>query len=151
MIEVREITAGRGDICREILATLPHWFGIAESNAEYARDVESLPMAVAFDGNAAVGFVAIKSHHDMNTEIHVLGVRPELHRKGIGRRLLGWAEDQAHTAGHKLMSVKTLSPADPDEGYRLTRAFYFSLGFLPLEDLPLWDPDNPSIILVKPL
>jgi hypothetical protein len=46
--------------------------------------------------------------------------------------------------------VKTLSPRAADEGYAATRAFYFSCGFRPLEEMPeLWGPDQPALQMIK--
>lgn len=35
---------GCGRACREILATLPDWFGIEASNLAYEADAETLPL-----------------------------------------------------------------------------------------------------------
>jgi hypothetical protein len=51
--------------------------------------------------------------------------------------------------GCRALHVKTLGPTHPDRGYAKTRAFYRSVGFLPLEETNgLW-PDNPCLIMVK--
>ena len=48
---------------------------------------------------------------------------------------------------HRLLHVKTLDAASPDEGYARTRAFYLLQGFLPLQTLPA----NPCLFLARPL
>src|SRR6516164_6337462 len=70
-----EVTSNKGAICAEILATLPHWFGIPESNAAYKRDVEHLPMFAAVEDGRVLGFLALKVHTPHAVEIHVMGVR----------------------------------------------------------------------------
>ena len=54
--------------------------------------------------------------------------------------------------GIALLQVKTFGPSGDSPEYELTRAFYESIGFIPLEELrELWDEDNPCLILVMPL
>ncbi len=152
MADIREVTEGQSDICREVLAALPDWYGIPEANENYAKESASLPFAAAYEDAKVIGFIALKHHFDTTTEVFVFGVKPDWHRKGVGRRLVAWAEDQARGLGHTLLSVKTLSPSNPDEGYRRTRAFYTGIGFQLVEEFPdLWDADNPSVLMVKPL
>ena len=81
-----------------------------------------------------------------------MAVVPEWHRRGIGRRMLEHAEALLVADGVEYLQVKTLSPAHPDPGYALTRAFYLAQGFRPLEEFPtLWDPANPALQMVKAL
>jgi GNAT superfamily N-acetyltransferase len=149
---IREVSSDKGAICAEILAALPSWFGIPESNAAYKRDVESLPMFVYEDDGRARGFIALKRNTAHAYEIHVLGVRPEHHRNGLGRALVIRAEAHARENGAQFLTVKTLSAAHPDAGYAKTRAFYAALGFLPIEEFgTLWSADNPALMLLKPL
>jgi GNAT superfamily N-acetyltransferase len=149
---IREIHSGKGAVCAEILASLPLWFGIPESNAAYKRDVQFLPMFVAEDGGRIQGFIALKRHTPFAYEIHVLGVRPELHRKGLGRALVARGETLVRESGARFLTVKTLSASDPDPGYARTRAFYAAMGFVPIEEFgTLWNPDNPPVMMLKVL
>ena len=149
---IREIFFGKGAVCAEILASLPDWFGIPESNAAYKRDVEQLPMFVAEDDGHAQGFIALKRHSPFAFEIHVMGVRPERHRTGVGRELVARAEARAREDGARFLTVKTLSSVHPDPGYAKTRAFYAAMGFVPIEEFgTLWNPDNPAVMMLKVL
>jgi GNAT superfamily N-acetyltransferase len=99
-----------------------------------------------------VGFLTCKRHNEYTAEIHVLGVRQEMQRRGIGRALVKKAEAWLRQRGVEYLQVKTLGPSHPDEGYARTRAFYFALGFRPLEEFEqLWDADNPCLLMVKSL
>lgn len=49
------------------------------------------------------------------------------------------------------MEVKTVGPSFDHDGYRATRAFYETMGFIPLEEVTGLDWDGPTIIMVKPL
>ena len=82
----------------------------------------------------------------------MLAVLPDHHRRGIGRALVERAAAHARAEGRTLLHVKTLAPSDPDPGYAATRRFYEALGFVPLEELPqVWGPENPCLIMVRPL
>ncbi len=145
-----EVTTNKGAICAEILASLPQWFGLPESNAAYKRDVESMPMFAAIEDGRVLGFVALKVHTPHAVEIHVMGVRPEHHRRGLGRALVARAEEWVRAQGARFFTVKTRSLSAPDSNYAKTHQFYEAMGFLPIEEFPtLWDPENPALMLVK--
>jgi GNAT superfamily N-acetyltransferase len=81
----------------------------------------------------------------------VIGVHPDHHRQGAGRKLVRAAEAHARARGHHLLMVKTLGPSRPNREYDLTRAFYLGMGFWHVEELlTLW-PGNPCLLLVKPV
>jgi len=88
------IEEGGGATCAELLATVPHWFGIAEANEDYRRVADRCPTLVAMDDGQAVGFLTIVRHSPHAAELHVMAVRPELHRKGTGRTLVRVAEER---------------------------------------------------------
>jgi ribosomal protein S18 acetylase RimI-like enzyme len=95
--------------------------------------------------------MSLRQHNPITSEIEVLAVAPDLHRRGAGRALVTAAEASLRESGARLLEVKTLGPSHPDEGYRRTRAFYEAMGFLPLDEVDIWAPGNPALILVKPL
>ena len=43
------VLTGRGDICREVLESLPEWFGIPASVENYVAAADELPMLACFD------------------------------------------------------------------------------------------------------
>ena len=137
--------------CEAIIESLPTWFGIPESNAGYMKNLSALPTWVAIDGGEVVGTVTLEQHFPHAYECHYIAVRAGHHRRGIGRALLEHAEQEARAAGGRWIHVKTLGPSHPDEGYKLTRAFYESMGYVPLfETHELW-PGNPALVAVKQL
>jgi GNAT superfamily N-acetyltransferase len=145
-----EVTSNKGVICAEILATIPQWFGLPESNAAYKRDVERMAMFAAIEDERALGFLALNQHTPHAVEIHVMGVRPEHHRSGLGRALVVRAEDWVRARGARFFTVKTRSLSAPDPNYAKTHRFYEAMGFLPIEEFPtLWDPQNPALMLAK--
>jgi GNAT superfamily N-acetyltransferase len=143
---------GSGEVCRRVLATLPTWFGIAESVEDYVDKADEHPTVVASIDGDDVGVLTLLVHTPYAAEVYVMGVRPEHHRHGIGRQMLGVAETWLRERDIEYLQVKTLSPRHPDPGYVKTRAFYFAVGFRPLEEFPeLWQPENPALQMVKTL
>lgn len=146
------IEEGGGATCAELLATVPHWFGIAEANEDYRRVADRCPTLVAMDDGQAVGFLTIVRHSRHAAELHVMAVRPELHRNGIGRKLVSVAGERLRSEGVEYLQVKTLSASAGDQPYLGTLAFYTALGFRVLEEmLSLWGADNPAVFLIKRL
>jgi GNAT superfamily N-acetyltransferase len=148
---VRKLEPGDIPSCEGILRDLPGWFGFEETNRRYIAELSELPAFVAVAGDQVLGFLSLKDHNETTSEIEVMAVAREVHRQGAGRALIEAAEDSVRRRGARLLEVKTLGPSRVDEGYARTRAFYVAMGFLPLEELDLWAPDNPALILVKPL
>ena len=89
-------------------------------------------MFVAVDATAPVGFITLHQHGPAAWEIHAVGVLPDHHRLGLGRRLLEEGERWLRTHDAEFLTVKTLSASAEYEPYERTRAFYLAMGFLPL-------------------
>ncbi len=69
----------------------------------------------------------------------------------VGKALVAAVEAELAADGRRVLQVKTLGATRPDSGYALTRVFYRSIGFLPLEETgDLWS-GNPCLIMVKQL
>jgi ribosomal protein S18 acetylase RimI-like enzyme len=145
-----------------LLLSLPGWFGIDAANAAYVQAARELPTylarAAANPGRDAdgasepAGVLLARRHFQHSAEIHLMAVDPHLHRRGVGRALVAAVEADLIADGCQLLQVKTLSPSHPDAGYALTRRFYTSLGFMPLEELAdFWGPENPCLVMVKAL
>jgi ribosomal protein S18 acetylase RimI-like enzyme len=143
---------GQSSVCEPILRALPEWFGIEEATRMYIRDVEAMPTFLAAVDERVVGFLTFRQHSEYAAEVHVMGVHPEAHRRGVGRALMGAVEAHLQAEGVEYLQVKTLSPAHPDKNYAKTRAFYLALGFRPLEEFPdLWGEQNPCLQMIKAL
>lgn len=148
--ELRVDERGTGPRCREILATLPTWFGIPESVDDYVRAADANPTVVASIAGKDVGILTLVIHTPYAAEVYVMGVRPEHHRHGVGAAMLAEAERWLAARDIEFLQVKTLSPRHPDPGYVNTRSFYVAQGFRPLEEfLELWGPDQPALQMVK--
>lgn len=138
-------------IVRSVLADLPDWFGLPESTRAYIDYSRDLPLWAAMREGEAVGFISRGQTSPHTAEIHCMGVRKNLHRQGIGQRLLSALEQSSTADGYRLLQVKTVDEGHYPE-YDRTIAFYQAMGFLRLEGFPkLWDPWNPCLVLVKAL
>ena len=129
------------------MRALPEWFGIEAATAAYIREVRELETFAVGE----IGLLALKQHNARAAEIHVMGVVPEQHRRGVGSALLAAAEHALRERGVEYLQVKTLGPSRESANYAQTRAFYEARDFVPLEEFPdLW-PGNPALLLVKRL
>ncbi len=150
IISFVEKPSDRGVICEKILRSLPDWFGIESAILDYIRDVQMMDTWIVSDGTEPVGFISIKKHNNVTAEAYVIGVMSKYHRSGAGRSLLHEAEKQLSREGFKFLTVKTLSESRPNKEYELTRKFYLSTGFEPVEEFKtLWGENNPCLQLIK--
>ena len=150
-----KVVTGRQDpsAVERLLRALPDWFGIEESLQQYVDDSRSKPTYLAVDGTSGnvLGVLVVTMHSAQSAEIHVMAVAPDQHRQGIGRMLVTAYETDMAAAGVQVLQVKTQGPSAADEAYGKTRRFYLAMGYIPLEELyGLW-PEEPCLILVKPL
>ena len=166
---VRGPLFGQGAAAERILLALPAWFGIEQALVDYAQAADELPTLVAVlpgpscdreerpgsqqvRPDRVIGFVTLRDTSEDALELHVMGVLPAWQRRGIGRALVERAASYARSESFSLLHVKTLAPSHPDQGYAATRAFYAALGFRWLEELPqVWGPENPCLLMVRPL
>jgi len=145
-------STGKASLCEPILRSLPDWFGIEEDIRKYLVEIDRLPTYLALDRGGVLGFLTMKQHFPHSAEILVMGCLPEVHRQGVGRSLILRAEDWLLDQGVEYLQVKTLGPSRPDPGYEITREFYLSLEFEPLEEMnKIWDENNPCLVMVKKL
>ena len=152
IVDIEKPASGKSDVCEPILRSLPDWFGIESSILQYLKDMETMPTLMAGANGKVAGFLTIKKHNDYSAEVHVIAVRPEMHRRGVGKQLLQRAEEILCRDGVEYLQVKTRGPSQPDEHYERTRTFYLAMGFRPLEEFPdIWDKDNPCLVMVKKL
>lgn len=141
---------GQSQVCEPILRSLPDWFGIESALQQYVAEINTLPTFIAVIEQSVVGFLTLKQHTAYAAEIYVMGLYSDVHRRGLGRALVEYAEDMLSRAGVEYLQVKTLSPSQEDEHYARTRAFYGAMGFRPLEEIvQLWGEENPCLLMVK--
>lgn len=138
-------------ICAAIIADLPDWFARPDANRIYAETAADLHMIGCHAGEEVAGFVSLRQHFDTTAEIYLLAARARWHGTGLGRALVGAAEDWARERELRFLSVKTLGPSYPDQAYAASRRFYRAMGFAPVEEIAdIW-PGNPCLLLIKTL
>lgn len=72
--------------CERILRGLPEWFGFQEAVARYVRDLESMPGFVSEEEGEVVSFLALWHHNPLSSEVRLMAVRRERHRRERERR-----------------------------------------------------------------
>ena len=136
-------------ISSKILYSLPEWFGLPESTAEYIETCRSLPFWAEYRDGSPIGFLAMQETSPYTAELYVMGVLKEYHRQGVGRALFAAFQEYAKSEGYEYLQVKTIDAGRYPE-YDRTRLFYESLGFRKLETFPtLWDEWNPCLVLIQ--
>ena len=136
---------------RFVLEQLQEWFGIEAAREEYIAESEQQIFFAAKVNEETVGFLCLKETGKATLELAVMGVLPEYHRQGIGRRLFMSARDYAVEGGYSFLQVKTVQMGKY-ANYDKTNQFYLSLGFKEFEVFPnLWDEWNPCQIYVMAL
>lgn len=149
-MQIKQITDNNQKliISREILESLPEWFGIDSARKEYIRDSAGKPFFCAFEEDKPIGFLYLKQTGKETVELAVMGVIKSHQRKGAGRALFEEAKREAVWQGYSFIQVKTVQMGRYKE-YDETNLFYLSLGFKELEVFPtLWDEWNPCQIYI---
>jgi len=140
----------RSQVCDKVLRELPEWFGIETAIIDYVHDVSDMSFCSAAVDGEPIGFVALKDHNPSTSEIHVMGILREYHRRGIGKQLVSWCQQRCQQSGREYLTVKTLDESRVNQDYASTRQFYTSVGFRPLEVFAdLWGAENPCLMMVK--
>ena len=148
VIEVKE-PSKKETIAREILFSLPEWFGMPESIENYIKDSKDMPYLVAYVDSKLAGFIVLNSTSPDTADIFVMGIKKEFHRKGIGRKLNEAYESMAKELGFSYSQVKTVQSGHYPE-YDITNDFYKAMGYVELECFPdMWDSWNPCQIYIK--
>ena len=150
-IDIRDLQAADVEGCRAVLEALPDWFGIPEAIDGYVTRLSALDGYVAIEGGRVVACLGLKRHGPRSIEIDVIAVRPELHRAGLGALLVEHAAVRAQAVGCSILHMKTIGPSSDDTNYAKTRLFWEAVGFVPMEEMDIWTPTNPCLLMVKPL
>jgi ribosomal protein S18 acetylase RimI-like enzyme len=152
MFKIIEPDEGKAPIARSVLEGLPEWFGIRQAREKYIEKADQLPMTAVSVGGEIIGFLSVENKTHVSSEIHVLGIRRDWHRRGVGKFLFRATEIALGHSGIRYLIVKTLSDKQSNAHYGVTRKFYESVGFDPIDELPeLWGPGAPCLVMLKVL
>lgn len=150
LVETLSEPSEKSAACKLIIEQLPDWFGIPDANASYIEGVSKETAIVMRDPSGVVaGLLSLRFPFPNNADIYWLGVLPGLHRQGTGRALFERALKIAADKGCSTITVETLGPSRPDEGYARTRKFYEAMGFSPLFELTPYGTYNPLLYMVR--
>ncbi len=142
--------AHKQEICREILTTLP---GYGQDHAALDARITAiapLDVFIEFDGDAALGFIALKAHSPIHIEIYLLAVRRAAQRQGIGSRLLAAAEAFGQDHGADYLSVQAVPAQQTVRVFAKTDAFLRARGFADFMSIPNdTDGDRPGLQMLK--
>ncbi|WP_300408623.1 GNAT family N-acetyltransferase [Lagierella sp.] len=137
------------EIATEILYDLPEWFGLPDSTRTYIEESKNLPFIACYFEERLAGFIVLKETGQECSEIFVMGVLKEFHKKGVGKALNRAYENLAREMGYIYSQVKTVQSGHYRE-YDITNEFYRAMGYSELECFPdMWDEWNPCQIYVK--
>jgi len=107
----------------------PKWFNELGLK-QIAKDLQTEQGLIALDEDRVVGFLTYCTDETRKTaELSWIGVRPDLHMRGIGRALVGALEETLTEQGFTSLEVSTVAPTIDYEPYARTRSFYYSVGF----------------------
>jgi N-acetylglutamate synthase-like GNAT family acetyltransferase len=85
-------------------------------------------LIVALDKNKVIGFICYTSYNG-RMQLIWMGVKRDIHRKGVGEFLLKWLEKESKKFKLHTIELETLSDLYNYEPYKRTRAFYSKNGF----------------------
>ena len=150
MPSVREITPEDYQAVDSIARALnPTWF-TESALQEIAYAVRHEKGYVAVMDGVQVGFVTYRVNADGEAaELTWIGVCPDFHRKGIGRRLVGALEQELSRKGVKTLEVSTVAPTVNYEPYAQTRRFYHAIGFRYVRVEPKGFPSGDDKLLLR--
>jgi GNAT superfamily N-acetyltransferase len=149
---VRELEPRDAAACDAIVAGLTEWFGNQQGIRDCALAVRSHAGLVATDETGVTGFLTWTHDRERGVaEITWMAVRADLRRHGVGRSLLGALTERLQEEQVHRLDVKTLSARAAYPPYAETRGFYLANGFESVEELDIWDGDNPAVLLRRSL
>jgi GNAT superfamily N-acetyltransferase len=145
-MRIRPLTAADRDAVVAIAEGLPQWF-TAGGVASIWVDAAHQRGYVTEDGGRAVAFLTFFVHERV-AQIGGMGVRPEHHRRGLGRALVARLVADLAPAGVAAVHVATLGDGVDYEPYARTRAFYRAMGFADFRCERLDDPECPERLVL---
>lgn len=150
MTTIRSLTPGDAPSCDAIVAGLPEWFGDPDGIRDCAAAVRAQDGLVALDDDTVVAFLTCTRHGDF-AEITWMATRADGRRSGAGRHLIEVLVRRLAAEGVRELRVKTLSEREVYPPYEETRAFYRAMGFVAVEELDIWGPENPAVLFARRL
>jgi ribosomal protein S18 acetylase RimI-like enzyme len=139
------------DQARELFREYEVWLNLDLCFQNFEKELAELPGAyapptgrllLAFADNKLAGCVALRKMTDEVCEMKRLFLRPEFHRKGLGRKLAQRIIDEARAIGYQRMRLDTLS-----EQMGSAIGLYRALGFK--EIAPYYENPVPGALFME--
>ena len=146
-VRVRRMEPADVEAVVAVARSLPQWFtesGVANMTVDLANN---LGFVAEVEGRI-VGFVSWFSYEGV-AQISWMGLRPDYHRQGLGRRLLEELERWLRASGARVLRVQTLGDSVDYEPYERTRAFYRRLGFVDFNREETNNPECPEQLTLQ--
>jgi N-acetylglutamate synthase-like GNAT family acetyltransferase len=126
-MQFRKATKKDKEQAMNIAKDLKEWFterGIKDMKTDFKLN----NVVVAFDKKEIYGFICYTSYSG-KMQLIWMGVKRDVHRKGVGQKLLKWLEKEAKKYDLYSIEVETLPDEYNYEPYKKTLAFYYKMGF----------------------
>jgi ribosomal protein S18 acetylase RimI-like enzyme len=150
-LHIRQITQEDHGTIVAMAKLLRQWF-TETGIQQIARDLQSHKGLVALEDENIAGFVTYAIAVDERVaELTWIAVHPNLHRKGIGRSLVGALEEVLARLGVSALEVSTVADSIEYEPYARTRSFYHALGFSDVHVDREWYPSGDDRLLLRKL
>lgn len=94
---------------RQVLEALPAWFAYSAPRERYIEEAGDQAVFAAFGPAGLLGILAMEPCTQSSAEIAVMGVLPQFHRQGVGRRLVEACQTTCRQRGMEFLLVKTSS------------------------------------------
>lgn len=134
--------------CGEIIKRLPEWKTARELLEKQRKELGALPVFVAEQDGALLGFVSLRHTNPYSTRIHLLAVDPEHAGLNVEGTLLAFGENEARERGAEFLEARVMAQAE--ERDEEVGGFYKQAGFRPLSLLNQSD-EGRVITMVKSL
>ena len=112
----------------KITRELKEWFDKNAREKQIPLDFKLNNLVVALEKEKVIGFLCYTSYSG-KMQLIWIGVKKEFQRKGIGKKLLTWLEEESKKLKLHYIEVETLSEKYKYKPYEITRNFYYKNGF----------------------
>jgi len=124
---IKEATTREKKEALKIASHLNEWF-TPEGLSNIKLDFKMNSVIVAVEKSNVLGFLCYTSCCGKMILLW-MGVERNIQRKGVGKALVNWLENETKKLKLYSIEVETLPDEDSYEPYKLTRNFYYKQGF----------------------
>ncbi|MEK7484850.1 MAG: GNAT family N-acetyltransferase [Planctomycetota bacterium] len=147
-MQIRKLQTSDTPQILKLVERLPQWFDRRAQEIGIPLDLKHQAGFVALLDNILVGFTTYYVAEG-RLIIGWLGVAPEHHRKGIGKKLLEALNEIAKSFDIEEMATYTLGDQVDYPPYASTREFYFRCGFKIYQRSQTDNPSCPEEIKIR--